>query len=100
MNLRWVVQPKTQLLVQLKTHLIPSESQGVHQAGPLTHTVEDAELIHSIISGTDSYDATTLTKDTYPEVPVKDKCVFGVPRKFLADGIDPDVLDTFNAHVE
>ena len=73
---------------------------SLDQAGPLTHTVEDAELIHSIISGTDSYDATTLTKDTYPEVPVKDKCVFGVPRKFLADGIDPDVLDTFNAHVE
>jgi aspartyl-tRNA(Asn)/glutamyl-tRNA(Gln) amidotransferase subunit A len=73
---------------------------SLDQAGPLTTTVADAELIHSIISGVDSYDATTITSDTYGDIPVKEKYTFGIPRQFLADGIDDDVLATFNAHVE
>ncbi len=73
---------------------------SLDQAGPLTTTVEDAELIHSIISGADEYDATTITPDTYGDVAIKEKYTFGVPRQFLTDGIDADVLATFNAHVE
>lgn len=73
---------------------------SLDQAGPLTTTVADAELLHSIISGVDTYDATTITPDTYAEVPTKEVYTFGVPRTFLTDGVDADVLATFNAHVE
>ena len=73
---------------------------SLDQAGPLTTTVADAELLHSIISGLDRYDATTITPDTYGEVPVKEVYTFGVPRTFLADGVDADVLAAFNAHVD
>jgi aspartyl-tRNA(Asn)/glutamyl-tRNA(Gln) amidotransferase subunit A len=73
---------------------------SLDQAGPLTTTVSDAELIHSIISGLDSYDATTIAPDTFPYVPVKETYTFGVPRSFLAEGVDADLLDVFYKHVE
>ena len=73
---------------------------SLDQAGPLTNSVEDAELIHGIISGLDSYDATTIAPDTYPSRPLTEKYTFGIPRQFLADGIDPDVLRAFNTHVD
>ncbi len=69
------------------------------QAGPLTTTVADAELVHSVICGLDPMDATTLDTDTYQNVLCKEKYVIGIPRSFLGDGVDPDVMDVFNAHV-
>ncbi len=73
---------------------------SLDQAGPLTNTVADAELINSIISGLDENDATTIDRDTYASASIKEKYTFGLPRKFLADGIDDDVLKAFNDHVE
>ncbi len=72
---------------------------SLDQAGPLTNTVADAELLHSIMSGLDAHDATTIAVDTYPEVPVKEQYTFGVPRKFMASGVDPDVLALFENHL-
>jgi aspartyl-tRNA(Asn)/glutamyl-tRNA(Gln) amidotransferase subunit A len=69
------------------------------QAGPLANTVKDAELIHEIISGTDAMDATTISSDTYENVPVKEKYVIGIPRDFLGEGIDADVMAAFEHHV-
>lgn len=73
---------------------------SLDQAGPLTNTVADAELIHNVMAGVDANDATTITSDTYKVAPLKETYTFGVPRKFLADGIDEDVLATFNSHIE
>lgn len=72
---------------------------SLDQAAPLTNSVEDAELIHNIMSGLDKMDATTITEDTYPEVPKKDSYTFGIPRHFLAEGIDEDVLKVFEEHL-
>lgn len=72
---------------------------SLDQAGPLTHTVADAKLLHDTMAGLDPMDATTIADDTYPQVPVKDSYTFGVPRSFLAEGVDPDVLAAFDAHV-
>ena len=68
---------------------------SLDQAGPLTNTVADAELVHSIMAGLDPRDATTIALDTYPEVPKKEHYTFGVPRSFFATGVDADVLDLF-----
>ena len=73
---------------------------SLDQAGPLTHTVADAEVIHEVMSGVDEMDATTIVDDTYPEVPLKDTYTFGVPKDFLKEGIDPDVLEAFEKHIE
>ena len=73
---------------------------SLDQAGPLTNTVADAALLHDIMSGVDTMDATTIVDDTYPAVPEKDSYTFGVPRAFFSEGIDKDVLALFEAHIE
>ncbi len=73
---------------------------SLDQAGPFTHSVADAELIHQVIAGVDSYDATTITDDTYPVLPPKATYTFGVPQQFLTEGLDPDVRSVFLEHVE
>ncbi len=73
---------------------------SLDQAGPLTHSVADAELVHQLIAGPDAMDATTITPDTYPAVPTKSTYRVGVPRSFMASGVDADVLATFEAHLE
>lgn len=72
---------------------------SLDQAGPLTNTVADAELVHTVISGLDAHDATTIVEDTYPAVPVKDTYTFGVPRAFLQSGVDAEVLELFDKHI-
>ena len=72
---------------------------SLDQAGPLALTTADAELVHTIMAGTDSYDATTITADTYASVPLKPSYTIGVPRAFLASGIDADVLARFEAQL-
>lgn len=73
---------------------------SLDQAGPLTNSVADAELIHNIIAGLDAKDATTITPETYGEIPLKEKYTIGVPRKFMADGVDADVMLALEAHIE
>ena len=73
---------------------------SLDQAGPLTNSVADAELLHEVMAGVDELDATTIAADTYPAVPTKEKYTFGIPRDFLKAGVDADVLEVFAAHVE
>ena len=72
---------------------------SLDQAGPLTNTVADAELVHGVMSGLDAADATTIAPDTYVNVPCKESYTFGVPRSFLASGVDADVLALFEAQL-
>lgn len=73
---------------------------SLDQAGPLTRSVADAALLHAIMSGLDPRDMTTIDADTYPAVPEKDSYTIGIPRDFLSDGIDSDVMAAFEAQVE
>lgn len=70
------------------------------QAGPLTNTVADAELLHQVMAGSDPRDMTTITEETYPAVPSKDNYTIGIPRVFLAEGVDEDVMERFEAQVK
>jgi aspartyl-tRNA(Asn)/glutamyl-tRNA(Gln) amidotransferase subunit A len=72
---------------------------SLDQAGPMTNSVADAELVHTIMAGVDVHDATTIRPDTYPAVLPKETYTFGVPRDFMKSGVDADVLDTFEAHL-
>lgn len=72
---------------------------SLDQAGPLTLSVADAELVHNTMAGIDPMDATTITEDTFAPVATKATYTFGVPRSFLSSGIDEDVLETFEQHI-
>lgn len=73
---------------------------SLDQAGPMTNTVADAELVHNVMAGLDEHDATTIAPDTYPTLPEKTTYTFGVPRDFMKSGVDADVLETFEKHLE
>jgi aspartyl-tRNA(Asn)/glutamyl-tRNA(Gln) amidotransferase subunit A len=72
---------------------------SLDQAGPLATTVADAELVHAIMAGEDKMDATTISADTYPALPEKKTYSFGVPKGFVSEGVDEDVVKQFEAHI-
>lgn len=76
-------------------HGLIAMGSSLDQAAPLTNTVTDAQLIHNIIAGHDQMDATTIKDDTYPTVDTKETYTIGVPRDFLKEGVDVDVLEVF-----
>lgn len=73
---------------------------SLDQAGTFTNSVRDAEILFNVIQGKDILDATTINPDTYPVVGTKEKYRIGVPRDFLGEGMDADVLAVFNAQIE
>ncbi len=73
---------------------------SLDQAGPLTRSVLDAEIIHCVMAGLDPKDATTIAPDTYPDVPVKQSYTIGVPRSFFEQGIDTSVMKVFDEQLE
>ena len=66
---------------------------SLDQAGPLTKTVADAEIIFNTIRAHDALDATSIDEKVYPKRKSNKK--IGVPRHLLREGIDADVLKTF-----
>ncbi len=71
---------------------------SLDQAGPLTRTVEDAELLFDAIRGKDVLDSTTIDTTLYPTPTPKKKV--GVPRHLLTQGLDVDVLEKFDAALQ
>src|SRR4051812_21795739 len=75
-------------------------ASSLDQAGPLTRDVTDAALLFSKMVGRDELDSTSLE---FPE-PVRlpsaerlDGIRLGVPEELTGAGIEPGVLDSFNA---
>lgn len=65
------------------------------QAGPITKTVEDAELIFTTIRGKDALDSTSTEEELYPAHERTKK--IGVPRSLIKQGLDPEVAAAFEA---
>lgn len=73
---------------------------SLDQIGPLTKTVEDAHILFDTIRGRDALDSTTISDGLYEKRGVKKLLHIGVPRHLLGNGVDADVLATFNATLE
>lgn len=71
--------------------------------GPLTHTIDDAEIVFNAISGYDELDSTCVPLDVrkkYQEKNMNNKRV-GVPRSLLdSEGVSKEVKDNFEAGCE
>lgn len=67
------------------------------QAGPMTKTTEDAEIIFNAIRGKDPYDSTTIDETTYPKQ--NPKKVIGIPMPYLEQGVDPEVRRLFDESI-
>ena len=73
-------------------------SSSLDQIGPLTKTSEDAKIIFECIVGKDEMDSTSL--DFSKEIKERDNKIIGIPRDFLKEGIDKEVLQNFEETVE
>jgi aspartyl-tRNA(Asn)/glutamyl-tRNA(Gln) amidotransferase subunit A len=70
--------------------LMPMGS-SLDQIGPLTKTIEDSRIIFDAIRGHDKNDSTSL-----PDYEgIKGGKSIGVPRAFLKEGVDKDVLEIY-----
>ncbi len=70
---------------------------SLDQIGPLTKTVEDAQILYEAIRGLDPLDSTTIADGLYPVRDAKKNLRIGVPRHLLAEGVDTEVLAAFEA---
>jgi aspartyl-tRNA(Asn)/glutamyl-tRNA(Gln) amidotransferase subunit A len=77
-------------------HGLMSMASSLDVIGPMTKTVEDAEIVYNVIKGKDEFDATSVEG----EINKKGKYIIGIPKDFLKDGVDADVLENFNQSVE
>lgn len=69
------------------------------QVGPITKTIDDAEILWNTIRGLDKKDATTIPDGLYPR-PQGGRRTVGIPEALLAEGVDPDMLKLFRAAIE
>lgn len=74
-------------------------ASSLDQIGVISRTVEDAAYLLEVIAGKDDYDSTSLDAPV-PEYAASLKwdselkgCRVGVPREYLAEGIDPEIRD-------
>ncbi len=65
---------------------------SLDQIGPLTKTVEDAQIVFEAISGKDNFDSTSVEKrkETSSLKNFKDLKI-GVPKEYFVEGINPEV---------
>ncbi len=69
--------------------------------GPITKTVEDAEIIFEAIKGEDPLDSTTFPDGTYKKSSKKEKLVVGVPWGLVeGEGINLEVKENFKESVK
>jgi len=75
-------------------HGLMAMGSSLDVIGPLTKTVDDAEVLFTVLRGQDRMDSTTIPDDRKP-IAKKETYTIGVPRAFLASGVDADVLQEF-----
>jgi aspartyl-tRNA(Asn)/glutamyl-tRNA(Gln) amidotransferase subunit A len=79
-------------------------ASSLDQIGPLTQTAEDAALMLDVLAGADPHDATAAQEPVPGYRAALTGAVaglrIGVPRAFLAEGVDPDVSTAFDAAIE
>jgi len=66
------------------------------QVGPITKTVEDAQILFDAIKGQDPKDATSIPDNLYKQEKKELKTI-GIPVDLFADALDKDVLDCFQS---
>lgn len=69
-------------------------ASSLDQIGVLAKNLEDTRIVFEAIRGWDRNDSTSLPDDFFDTEPVAQKKI-GVPRSFLKEGVDADVLEAF-----
>ncbi|MBI4067846.1 Asp-tRNA(Asn)/Glu-tRNA(Gln) amidotransferase subunit GatA [Candidatus Kaiserbacteria bacterium] len=74
-------------------------ASSLDQVSPFARTVKDARLLFDAIRGRDANDSTSLPDEFFATKKKQPKTI-GVPRAFLTEGMDADVLARFEETLE
>ncbi len=75
---------------------------SLDQISPLGKNIEDVEIVFDCIKGEDKMDSTSIPDKIYKEAEKdvnENKKIIGIPRHFLKEGIDKEVLENFENSV-
>lgn len=70
------------------------------QIGPITKTVNDAEILFNALCVPDPMDSTLVIASKRDEYKKEFKKTIGIPRDFMANGVDPIIMDAFNKTID
>jgi aspartyl-tRNA(Asn)/glutamyl-tRNA(Gln) amidotransferase subunit A len=73
---------------------------SLDQIGPITKSVEDSKIILDCIKGDDIMDSQTIPESILKEPVAKEKMTIGIPRHFMKEGVDIDVMQNFEESVK
>jgi aspartyl-tRNA(Asn)/glutamyl-tRNA(Gln) amidotransferase subunit A len=75
-------------------------ASSLDQIGPIAKNVDDAEMLYNAIARYDTNDATSvpLEKRESKKAPYGKK--IGIPRNFIKDGVQSEVMDAFNKTID
>ena len=77
---------------------------SLDQIGPFAKNIEDIKIVYDCIKGEDKMDSTTLKEKNISEIEQKinlsKKMTIGIPRHFLKEGIDSDVMEKFEESIQ
>ncbi|MCD5397248.1 MAG: Asp-tRNA(Asn)/Glu-tRNA(Gln) amidotransferase subunit GatA [Candidatus Pacebacteria bacterium] len=76
-------------------------ASSLDQIGPITKTVEDAEIVFNVIKGKDPLDSTsvTLPKIRNPQSAIRNLKI-GIPKEYFIEGIDKEVKKLVEAGIK
>lgn len=66
-------------------------ASSLDQIGPMTKTVEDAEILYKVIAGYDELDSTSINKENRETNIDIGKIKIGIPKEYFAEGLDESV---------
>ncbi len=75
-------------------------ASSLDQVGPMAKNSQDAEIIFKVIAGKDDLDSTSIALPSLNEQKIKNNKVIGVPRDWLKEGIEKEVLENFENNLE
>ena len=67
-------------------------ASSLDQIGPITKTVEDAELLFNVMKGKDPFDSTTVEpRNMEHRAHIKKEITIGIPKEYFIEGLDPEI---------
>lgn len=81
-------------------HGLIAMSSSLDQIGPISKNVDDAEIAFEALNDMDTMDSTLTSINTRNKFKKEFKKRIGIPRDFIKDGVDENIMKVFNKTVE